>query len=197
MKQEDETFKKLNLGSGLDHKEGYVNMDWNPLAKPDVLHDLNRFPFPFADNTFDLVEATHVLEHLDRPFAVMTEMHRILKPGGRLLVKVPHFSRGFTHAEHAHGFDVTFPLYFEKQASDRKFAGHFNADFELKQMRLKWSAFARMLPAMGYGPLTILAINAVDSAISLVANLSPNLCSRIWCFFGGVRRSVLSSFVRD
>ncbi len=70
-----------------------------------------------------MVEASHLLEHLDRPFLAMKEMHRILKPGGQLIIKVPHFSRGFTHAEHAHGFDVTFPNYFNK-----KFSG--DIDFE-------------------------------------------------------------------
>lgn len=104
--------QKLNLGSGEDYKEGFVNVDWQPLTKADVEHNLNVFPYPFEDNSFDYIEAFHVLEHLDRPFNVMKELHRILKPGGKLVVKVPHFSRGFTHAEHAHGFDVTFPLYF-------------------------------------------------------------------------------------
>src|SRR5262245_48042278 len=118
--------KRLNLGSAAYKKAGYVNVDWQPIVEPDVNHDLNVFPYPFESDEFDLIEADHVLEHLDRPFAVMRELHRILKPHGRLIVKVPHFSRGFTHAEHAHGFDLTFPLYF-----DRRFAaaGYFGVDF--------------------------------------------------------------------
>ena len=110
----DQASKKLNLGSGEFKKDGYVNVDWQDLTKPDVKHDLNVLPYPFKDDTFDLIEAFHVLEHLDKPFSIMKELHRIMKPGGSLVIKVPHFSRGLTHAEHAHGFDVTFPLYFNK-----------------------------------------------------------------------------------
>ena len=45
--------KKLNLGSGADKKKGYVNIDWNRFNEPDVVHDLNQFPYPFSDNYFD------------------------------------------------------------------------------------------------------------------------------------------------
>ena len=79
--------KMLNLGAGEDRKEGYVNVDWSPLTNPDVVHDLNSFPYPFEEESFDRIEAFHVLEHLDKPFNVMKELHRILAPGGTLHVK--------------------------------------------------------------------------------------------------------------
>jgi len=95
--------KKLNIGCAGYKKPGYINLDWQSIVEPDINHDLNTFPYPFQDNSFELVEASHILEHLDRPFEVMKELHRILKPGGRLLIRVPHFSRGMTHPEHSHG----------------------------------------------------------------------------------------------
>lgn len=175
--------KKLNLGAGESKKEGYVNLDWNPLAEPDVAHDLNVIPYPFPDNSFDLVEASHVLEHLDKPFAIMKELHRILKPGGRLEIKVPHFSRGFTHAEHAHGFDVTFPLYFNKNFTK---SGYIGVDFELREQEMRWMAFFHLLPYMGYGNFLVALLRIINSAISFMANLSPAFCSRVWCYwFGG------------
>lgn len=144
----DYALKKLNLGCGEDQKEGYINVDWSPLAKPDVVHDLNMIPYPFEDNSIDIIEVFHVLEHLDKPFVVMKEFQRILKVGGTLHVKVPHFSRGFTHAEHAHGFDVTFPLYFNKNFTR---SGYYGVPLDLKSMRLSWLAFFHLLPYMGYG----------------------------------------------
>lgn len=174
--------KKLNLGCGEDKKEGFVNLDWSPLTKPDIVHDLNVLPYPFPDHSFEYIEASHVLEHLDRPFAVMREMHRILVPGGELHLKVPHFSRGFTHAEHAHGFDVTFPLYFNKNFPK---SGYFGVDFKLVSMKFSWLAFFHLLPHMGYGPVMISFLRGASAVISFLANLNQNFCSRIWCFWVG------------
>ncbi|MFH0892339.1 MAG: class I SAM-dependent methyltransferase [Candidatus Falkowbacteria bacterium] len=177
--------KKLNLGSGEDKKEGYVNMDWNELTKPDIKHDLSEPPYPFTDGYFDMIEANHILEHLDNPFVIMKELHRLLKPGGRLIVRVPHFSRGMTHAEHKHGFDVTFPLYFEKKTAESGFSGYFGVNYKLVKLELHWMKFFKALEGMGYGKLTMSILRFLNIIISSLANLSPNFCSRIWCFWVG------------
>ncbi|MCU0679500.1 MAG: class I SAM-dependent methyltransferase [Planctomycetes bacterium] len=177
-----DNLKKLNLGSGEDKKVGYVNVDWNELTKPDVAHDLNRLPYPFADDAFDRIEASHVLEHLDKPFAVMRELHRILKPDGELAIKVPHFSRGFTHAEHSHGFDISFPQYFNRKFTSSGFLGF---EFENVGLSLKWMAFSHLLKYYGYGHGTVAILKVVSQTISFLANLSPAFCSRIWCFWVG------------
>jgi SAM-dependent methyltransferase len=174
--------KKLNLGAGESRKEGFINVDWQPSTHPDVVHDLNAFPYPFEDGTFDEIEAFHVIEHLDRPFDVMRELHRILKPGGLLHVKVPHFSRGFTHAEHAHGFDITFPLYFNKNFTS---SGYFGVEFDLISMRLNWLAFQHLFKYMGYGPVLRGLLAFFNAVITFVANVSPAFASRIWCFWVG------------
>lgn len=174
--------KKLNLGSGEFKEEGYINVDWQASAQPDIVHDLNILPYPFVDNSFNLIKASHVLEHLDKPFAVMKELHRLLESGGKLVVKVPHFSRGFTHAEHSHGFDVTFPLYFNKSFTK---SGYFGVEFELEKLRLNWLAFFHLLPSLGYKKPTIALLKALNVVISFLANLSPNFCSRIWCYWVG------------
>jgi len=183
---------KLNLGAGGLIKPGYLNIDWNVLTKPDVQHDLNVLPYPFSDNYFDLVEADHVLEHLDKPFLVMTEIHRILKPGGELIIKVPHFSRGFTHAEHSHGFDVTFPLYFNKNFIKH---GYFGVDFEIKKMELSWLAFFHLLPGLGYSQNLISFLKLINRIISKLANLNPNFCSRIWCYWVGGFEEIKFDFI--
>jgi SAM-dependent methyltransferase len=178
----DNSIKKLNLGAGELKKCGYINIDWNELTNPDIKHDLNFFPYPFSDNAFNLIEASHVLEHLDRPFIVMKELHRILKPGGKLIVRVPHFSRGFTHAEHSHSFDITFPLYFNKNFTKSGFIG---VEFRLDEAKLSWLSFFHLLPSMGYGKITIYFLKILNKIISGLANLNPNFCSRIWCFLVG------------
>ena len=98
--------KMLNLGCGQFPKPGYINLDLDPNSKADLIHDLRQFPYPFEDESFSRIEASHLLEHLSDPFLVMKEIHRIVKPGGIVDIRVPHFSRGMTHAEHKSGFDL-------------------------------------------------------------------------------------------
>jgi 2-polyprenyl-3-methyl-5-hydroxy-6-metoxy-1,4-benzoquinol methylase len=52
--------------------------------------DLDGDPLPEADESFDVVTASEVLEHLSEPRHALAEAKRVLKPGGRLLVTVPN-----------------------------------------------------------------------------------------------------------
>lgn len=45
---------------------------------------------PYADGTFDLVFSDNVLEHLDAPETVFREVNRVLRSGGRFLIKTPN-----------------------------------------------------------------------------------------------------------
>jgi predicted SAM-dependent methyltransferase len=174
--------RKLNLGCSSYKKEGFINVDFRSDVQPEVVHDLNVIPYPFEESSVDLIEADHVLEHLDRPFEVMKELYRILKPGGELVVKVPHFSRGFTHAEHAHGFDVTFPWYFDRSLPNSFLYG---PPFELLEMHMRWSAFGYLLKQLKIAKWKVVGLRILDEIFSFLANLGPFFCSRIWCFWVG------------
>jgi SAM-dependent methyltransferase len=43
----------------------------------------------FGDGSFDAVVASHMIEHVANPLAALSEMHRVLRPGGRLVLVVP------------------------------------------------------------------------------------------------------------
>ncbi len=174
--------RKLNLGCGEERMGGYVNVDINELAKPDIIHDLNSIPYPFKDNEFDEVYCSHVLEHLREPFKVMKEMHRILKDSGILILKVPHFSRGFTNTDHKCGFDAGFPMYFNSGFTR---SGYFGVDFELKRIRLRWMQSPKLLRRVGVGTITVWVASVAGAVFDFFANLSPYFCSRIWCFYVG------------
>lgn len=94
--------KKLNLGSGDDIRKGFVNLDVLKLPGVDVVHDLNKFPYPFKKDTFDVVYTSHVLEHVDDLIKVMAELKRICKPGARIVIRVPHFSCGVSYRDPTH-----------------------------------------------------------------------------------------------
>jgi SAM-dependent methyltransferase len=49
-----------------------------------------RGPLPFPSETFDLVTTTEVIEHVPNERAMLAEISRVLKPGGRLVLTTPH-----------------------------------------------------------------------------------------------------------
>ncbi len=59
---------------------------WN-YSRLDAINSLERLCF--ADNTFDAVVFTQVMEHLPEPAAVLAEIARVLRPGGRLILVAP------------------------------------------------------------------------------------------------------------
>ncbi|WP_029006795.1 class I SAM-dependent methyltransferase [Azospirillum halopraeferens] len=85
---------KLNLGCGGNKRDGYVNVDKFPHFTPDVVWDLERFPWPFETDGAEAVALTHVLEHLGGPpdvfIGVMKELHRVCRAGARIEIVVPH-----------------------------------------------------------------------------------------------------------
>ncbi len=172
--------RKLNLGSGEYPKEGYVNVDFFSISEPDVRHNLEVIPYPFEDDYFETIEADHVLEHLNHPFQVMKELYRISMPGGTIHIRVPHFSRGFTHCDHKRGFDVTFPYYFDPNFK----GGYQNISLKLISMKFRWFA-QPYLKKKTLPPSIYYIAKAFGGFVDLLANLSPWLCSRIWCFWVG------------
>lgn len=86
----------LDLGSGGRRlKDGVINFDLDHFNHVNVIGDARNLPF--ADEKFELIIVTAVLEHLPSPIQVVLEMKRCLKNGGRIYAEVP-FLQGF-HAD--------------------------------------------------------------------------------------------------
>lgn len=94
--------KILHLGCGASKIPGTIAVDINPRSAADVLCDLDHFPYPFRDHTFDRIICEHVLEHLKSLIPVMEELHRIAKPGGRIEIIAPYFSSIFFYRDPTH-----------------------------------------------------------------------------------------------
>jgi len=106
--------KVLDVGCGRRKIPGAVGVDVLAVPGVDVVWDLNRFPWPFEDNSFAEVNCSHVLEHLDDVVKVMEEIHRIGAPGARIAIEVPHFSHpgAFCDPTHKHYFSYYSFDYF-------------------------------------------------------------------------------------
>jgi len=95
------TTKKLNLGCGRETLLNWVNLDCALLPGVDVVHDIEDLPLPFGDGEFDEILCNDVFEHINY-IPVLADLHRILKPGGILTIKVPHFTSRDNYIDPTH-----------------------------------------------------------------------------------------------
>jgi SAM-dependent methyltransferase len=104
----------LNLGSGKKQRADAVNVDLVASTEPDLVHDLNQFPWPLPDGHFTEVYAMDVIEHLDNVVAVMEEIHRVCADDAIVHITLPHFSssNAFTDPTHRHYFSIFSFNYF-------------------------------------------------------------------------------------
>jgi SAM-dependent methyltransferase len=109
----------LDFGCGLRKRPGAIGIDVNPRSSADVIHDLNQFPYPFPDNSFDEIFCDNVIEHLDNVVMVMEELHRIAKPSAEVIVIVPFYPHRQAHTDptHKHYFGIhSFDYFIEGTA---------------------------------------------------------------------------------
>lgn len=92
---------KLDIGCGAVKLDGWLGMDAVSLPTVDIVHDFLDFPWPLATASVTEARALHVIEHIpmlcmccrqqrDPLFAFFDELHRILTPGGTVLIECPH-----------------------------------------------------------------------------------------------------------
>jgi SAM-dependent methyltransferase len=103
----------LDVGCGLNKYPGAVGVDYNERTNADVLHNLDVFPYPFADSSFDELRAVHVIEHLSDVLKAMEEFHRLVRAGGTVYIATPHYTdfSSFcdpTHRWHLNSFSLRY-----------------------------------------------------------------------------------------
>lgn len=137
----------LNLGCGLqpiystsDHN--WINLDLAPLPQtwPDdqtyYQFDLETIAtgakLAFPDGHFDLVYASHTLEHVRGLLPLIQECHRLLQDGGHLLARVPYAGSidAWEDPTHVRGFVPSTFLAFTQEYYHRADYG-YRGDFDL------------------------------------------------------------------
>lgn len=91
----------LDIGCGTNRLSPTVmTTDWYPHVDTDLIwncvHEDGRYPYPFRDNRFDFIFASHVLEDFapDEIQFVFDEWLRMVKVGGYLIILVPDIEGG-------------------------------------------------------------------------------------------------------
>lgn len=142
--------KTLDLGCGLKPKNPFnadelYGVDIRESDEKVLVADLAIAPIPFKDEFFDYCSAFDFLEHIprvvyapERKFCfvdLMSEIYRVLKPGGRFLSFTPAFPAPAAWRDPTHVNIITtetFPLYFDSKNCAAKMYG-FKGGFDVEK----------------------------------------------------------------
>jgi len=94
----------LNLGAGNRIIGNAVNHDVTK-HRPEiaVAWDLNKLPWPWPDNSFDMIVARSVFEHLRLNLVEsLDECWRIIRRDGQIFIKLPHWQSDVAHWDPTH-----------------------------------------------------------------------------------------------
>lgn len=169
---------RLIVGCGRKAKAGYYNVDLVKLKGVDQVVDLNRFPYDLPRNHFKEIIAENVIEHLDSVPLVMKELHSILKIGGVIHIRVPHFTycAAYTDPTHKQFFGLNSFDFFVKNTVEHDF--YFDFHFRKVQKKLHFGKrfaiwnyviepFANLFPAV-YENTVLRAFPAEEIEVTLI-----------------------------
>ena len=97
-------FKNLGLlCTGIDRDSFYENEIIADGMKFKAFN-LSESPFPYEDNSFDIVYTKSFVEHIDNPEFFLNECKRVLKPNGKILNLVPDWEANMQifYDDHTH-----------------------------------------------------------------------------------------------
>ncbi|MGI9570624.1 MAG: class I SAM-dependent methyltransferase [Desulfobulbia bacterium] len=106
------------------HGDNYITADIeSPLAKVKLdVHDI-----PFDEGEFDIIFCNHVMEHVDNDLKAMSEIHRVMKPGGWGILQIPLFHP--IPNETFEDFSITDPVEREKVFGQRDHVRLYGKDY--------------------------------------------------------------------
>ena len=108
----------------------------------------------FRDGSFDIVTLFHVMEHVTNPRAVLAEVARILKPGGRLVLQVPNIDSLQFKAFGAKWYGLDIPRHVIDYSKE---------------------SILKVLADAGFVPVRLKHFNLRDNAPAFVSSLFPSL----------------------
>lgn len=104
---------KLDLGCGINKKEGFIGVDSRSFQGVDVVADLTK-PWPWADDTVDEVHCSHMVEHLtaEQRIFFVNELYRVLKKGGTATIITPHWASTRAYGDLTHQWPPVCEMWF-------------------------------------------------------------------------------------
>jgi predicted SAM-dependent methyltransferase len=178
---------QIDLGCGKDRTPGYVGVDRLPMSGVDVIADLEA-PLPFRTSSIERVFSKSVMEHVANFEPAMQELHRIVRPDGEIIIRVPHFSSPLGYSDYTHKrffgyytFDYFVP---EKYQRSKRKVPDFYTTFKFRILSKKYEFAAHFLPAW---PLLRLLEVLVNSSEMLALAYESGFCYIVPCYAMEIR----------
>mgnify|MGYP000014697129 CR=1 FL=1 len=150
VKSQDNTPLRLNLACGNVKIEGFVGVDIVKTEAADITVDLEKFPWPWKDESVDEIFCSHYVEHTNDLIKFMDECYRILKPGGKIKIIAPYYNsiRAWQDPTHKRAISEATFLYFNRQWREVNRLDHYsiksNFDFNYGyDMNPEWASRAQ------------------------------------------------------
>lgn len=107
---------RLDVACGQNKTPGFFGVDIADEEGVDVVWDLEKFPWPFPDNSVDELVCNHYIEHTKDLIAFMNELHRIMVPGGQALIRAPYYNsmRAWQDPTHTRAISEATFLYYNQ-----------------------------------------------------------------------------------
>ena len=166
---------KLNLGCGMDTRQGWINVDFMPGPGIDVVADLTSPPLPFGDETVDEFLLSHVLEHIPDTLSLMADLYRIGKPGATVTARVPYGSSddAWEDQTHVRAYFLQSWGYFSQPYHWRSLGYGYKADWQPETVTLFVAdSFAR-LPLETLNDVVSHQRNIVREMVCVLRKVSP------------------------
>lgn len=133
LSQED-AIKRLDLACGNNKHEGFLGVDIALAGtQADIICDLEKYPWPFEDNSIEEIFCSHYIEHTSDLIAFMNEVYRILKVGAKITIIAPYYSsvRCWQDPTHKRAISEMTFVYFTKEYLEHNGLEHYpiHADF--------------------------------------------------------------------
>lgn len=125
----------VELGCGPYKRAGAIGIDHLPLPGVDYVADVEKGLGFLPDNSVDEIYSSHFLEHIENFEPLMRDIHRVLKPGGRKILVVPHFTNPYYYSDFTHKrfFGLyTFDYMGEKDPRFRRNVPKFYVDYRFR-----------------------------------------------------------------
>jgi len=123
---------KIDLGAGPNKKEGFIGVDSIAFPGVDVVMNMGKDKWPWDDGSVDEAHSSHALEHLTAVerchFA--NELHRVLKPGAKATIIVPHWASNRAYGDPTHQWPPVSEMWFYYLSRDWRKANAPHTDAE-------------------------------------------------------------------